>query len=110
MKCLTTAMMLFLSVAAGTTTVHAADPGAGEALAGEQCATCHGPAGISQNPEWPTLAGQYADYLERSMRQYRSGERQDPVMQGMAADLSDEDIRNLAAWYASQEGLEVIRY
>lgn len=99
--------LLFLAIAGNA---HAADPQAGEALASEQCAACHGPAGISQNPEWPTLAGQHADYLARAMRQYRSGERQDPVMQGIASDLSDEDIRNLAAWYARQEGLRTKRY
>lgn len=108
MKSVIAATSLLLLVIAGN--AHAADPQAGETLASEQCAACHGPAGISQNPEWPILAGQHADYLARTLRQYRSGERQDPVMQGMASGLSDEDIRNLAAWYARQEGLRTKRY
>ncbi len=88
----------------------AADLAAGEELAGQQCAACHGPTGVSQNPEWPTLAGQYADYMEKTLRQYRSGERENAVMQGIAAGLSDEDIRNTSAWYARQEGLKVKRH
>lgn len=67
------------------------------------CVACHGEAGIATAPQWPNLAGQYEDYLEHSLRAYRSGARQNAVMQGFAAQLSDEDIEDLAAWFASQE-------
>ena len=56
----------------------------------------------------PRLAGQYADYLEMALKEYRSGKRPNPVMAGMAAALSDEDIADLAAYFASQEGLDIL--
>ncbi len=108
MKSVIAAMsVLLLSISASA---QAADLEAAETLANEQCAACHGPTGVSQNPEWPIIAGQHADYLARTLRQYRRGERQDPLMQGIAAELSDEDIRNLAAWYARQDGLKTKKH
>ncbi len=86
----------------------AGDPVAGKAKADTVCIACHGPDGNSPLPENPILAGQYADYLELVLREYRSGIRPNPIMQGMAATLTDEDIANLAAWYASQTGLTVL--
>lgn len=69
------------------------------------CAACHGANGVSSNPEWPTLAGQHESYLLHSLRQYRSGERQNAIMAGQVMNLSDEDMRDLAAFYAAQPGL-----
>jgi cytochrome c553 len=68
------------------------------------CAACHGPNGVSQNPLYPSLAGQYRDYLEVSLKAYKSGARKNPVMAGMAAPLSDQDIKALAAYFAAQQG------
>ena len=82
--------------------VLAGDPEAGEALA-ESCAACHGADGNSNNPEWPKIAGQNERYLRDSLKAYRDGQRQDPLMMGEAANLSDEDIANLAAYYAAQD-------
>ncbi|CAN5283672.1 N/A [soil metagenome] len=69
------------------------------------CVSCHGEAGVAPSPAFPHLAGQYADYLARSLRQYKSGERRNPIMAGFAAQLGEEDIEELAAWYARQSGL-----
>ncbi len=81
---------------------------AGDAAAGEQkaatCAACHGADGVSQIPTNPILAGQYPSYLEHALKSYRSGSRQNAIMAGFAAQLSDQDIKDLAAWFASQEG------
>lgn len=66
------------------------------------CIGCHGANGNSTNPMWPKLAGQHAIYLAKAMRDFRSGARKDPVMSAMAKPLSDEDIANLAAYYAAQ--------
>ena len=81
--------------------------GAGDPKAGKEksasCAACHGADGNSTNPEWPKLAGQGARYLAKQLRDYRSGERVNATMNGMAAGLSDEDIEDLAAYYASNE-------
>lgn len=69
------------------------------------CAACHGQNGISMNPEWPSLAGQHESYLLHSLRQYKSGERQNAVMAGQVMMLSDDELRDLAAFYAAQVGL-----
>ena len=66
------------------------------------CTACHGEAGIATAPQWPNLAGQYRDYLEHSLLAYRSGARQNAVMQGFAAQLSDQDIEDLAAYFSAQ--------
>lgn len=69
------------------------------------CAACHGTDGVSPSPMWPSLAGQHRDYLVYTLKAYRDGERKDPVMIGQAAGLSDEDIEDLAVFYASHPGL-----
>ncbi len=86
----------------------AADPEAGQEKATALCIACHGEDGNSPLPENPRLAGQYSDYLELTLREYRAGIRTNPIMMGMAASLTDEDIANLAAWYSSQTGLTVL--
>ena len=67
------------------------------------CSACHGADGNSTNPVWPKLAGQHAAYVVKQLKAFKSGARKDPVMQGMAAPLSEQDMENLAAWYASQK-------
>ena len=78
---------------------------AGDITAGKEkaasCAGCHGTAGISNNPAWPNLAGQQKNYLEKQLRDFRSGKRQDPLMSPMAKPLSNGDIENLAAYFNS---------
>lgn len=74
------------------------------------CTACHGEAGISPANNWPNLAGQHKDYLVHSLKQYRDGGRKDPVMMGQAINLSDEDIKDIAAFYAEQSGLFTAQY
>ncbi|MEM7400403.1 MAG: cytochrome c [Pseudomonadota bacterium] len=78
---------------------------AGDAAAGKQksvtCAACHGGEGISPTGIWPNLAGQKEEYLVAQLKAYRDGTRENAQMSPMAANLSDEDIANLAAYYAS---------
>ena len=98
--------MLRIVLAAGLATclagnVFAADAAAGKAKASTVCASCHGAEGISANPIWPNLAGQKDAYLVKQLNDFKSGARKDPVMAGMAAALSDADIANIAAYYAS---------
>lgn len=80
----------------------AAAPGQDKATT---CAACHGPTGISAAPTWPNLAGQHRDYLEQAIRRYRDKARQDPVMQGQVAALTDQDVDELAAYFSAQSGL-----
>ncbi|MEX0604550.1 MAG: c-type cytochrome [Marinobacter sp.] len=81
----------------------AADAAAGKAKAAV-CAACHGADGIAQIPGYPNLAGQNEAYLVSSLKAYKSKQRnggQAAIMQAQAAGLSDDDIANLAAYYAS---------
>lgn len=74
--------------------------------AASTCVACHGQNGISVSPNWPTLAGQYEDYLRHALNQYRDGTRSNQVMAQMAAPLTDDDVKVLARYYATLEGLE----
>jgi len=80
----------------------------GEAAAGAAkaavCAACHGPKGIAVAPTFPNLAGQSATYLYVQLRAFKDGARENAVMQPLAKALSDRDIRNLAAHFASLPG------
>jgi cytochrome c553 len=67
------------------------------------CVMCHGQMGLSTNPGAPNLAGQPQVYLTEELKNYRSGKRQDPVMNVIAKPLTDTDIEDLAAWYSSIE-------
>ena len=82
---------------------------AGDIAAGKEksalCVSCHGADGNSTDPQFPRLAGQHANYLERALLDYRSGARKNPIMAGFAGGLTDDDIANLAAYYSSQTGV-----
>lgn len=77
-----------------------ADKEAGKAKS-TTCVACHGSNGISAIPMYPNLAGQKEAYLAIALKAYRDGTRKNMVMGPMAKPLSDEDIANLAAYYAS---------
>lgn len=69
------------------------------------CHACHGEDGnLALAPDYPIIAGQHFTYLVHSLRAYRDGEREHAVMSSFARDLSDQDIRDLAAWYSRQRG------
>jgi cytochrome c553 len=78
---------------------------AGDATAGRQkaamCQTCHGIDGVGKMPDVPNIGGESAFYLERQLKNFRSGERRHEQMSIVASGLSDQDIENLAAWYSS---------
>ncbi len=70
------------------------------------CAACHGERGDKAiQPSYPLLAGQYADYLEAALKQYRDGSRKNAIMNGQAANLSDSEIEALARYYSRQESV-----
>lgn len=79
---------------------------AGDAAAGRGktavCAGCHGQRGQSVIPINPSLAGQHATYLARALKAYRTGSRSNPTMASMVLALSDQDIEDIAAYYAAQ--------
>ncbi|MYZ47092.1 c-type cytochrome [Propylenella binzhouense] len=78
----------------------AADAAAGKSKA-QMCAVCHGLDGIGKNPDVPNLAGESPIYIAKQLHAFKSGQRQHEQMSIIAQSLSDDDIANLAAWYAS---------
>ena len=101
MKKMTTVAVCALMSIAGSA-LAAGDPEAGKAKATTVCAACHGPTGISAVPIYPDLAGQKEGYLASSLAAYKTGQRNNPIMQAQVAALSDQDMADLAAYYAAQ--------
>ena len=79
------------------------DLGKGAASFGQVCAACHAADGNSVIGANPKLAGQHPEYLVKQLTEFKSGKRANAVMSGMAAALSDEDMRNIGFWLASQQ-------
>lgn len=65
------------------------------------CFACHGTDGNSVDPQYPRLAGQYNMYLQQVLHEYKDGQRENPIMKGMVATLSDQDIEDVAAYFSS---------
>ncbi|HCM66237.1 MAG TPA: cytochrome c4, partial [Alcanivorax sp.] len=100
MKC----FKLFVLLAAVVATPFAlaeGDPEAGKEKA-QVCAACHGPDGNSPSGQYPSLAGQGEPYLIKQLKAYKSGERENAIMQGQAANLSEQDMQDLAAFFTEQ--------
>lgn len=80
---------------------------AGSASAGQGkaavCSACHGMDGNSVTPIWPSLAGQSEQFISKQLMDFKSGARKDDTMTAMAAPLSEQDVADLAAWFASQK-------
>lgn len=94
---------------AATLAFAAAGASAADIEAGKEksvvCQACHGPDGNGiGDPQYPNIAGQYADYLAKALHDYKSGKRKNAIMAGFATTLSDEDIENLSAYFAAQKG------
>ncbi|MFC7475483.1 c-type cytochrome [Dankookia sp. GCM10030260] len=92
-------MAAFVALCLSATPLAAADIEAGRQRA-ETCVVCHGADGITADPSIPSLAGQRERYLQWQLVFFRNGRRANPIMGPLAADLSDEDLRNLGAYFA----------
>lgn len=90
------------ALAAGAAAPAKADLAKGQEKATQMCVACHTADGSRGSPANPILQGQHADYLSKQLHEFKSGKRKNAVMSGMAAPLTDEDIRNLAAFYGSK--------
>ncbi|WP_052481119.1 c-type cytochrome [Gilvimarinus agarilyticus] len=66
------------------------------------CMSCHGPGGVSRVASYPSLAGLQYDYIVTQLRAFKSGSRENPMMNAMVASLSDTDMQHLAAYFAAQ--------
>lgn len=82
--------------------MHAGDAKAGETIAKQQCAACHGEDGNSMVPTFPNLAGQFEGYIADQLAKMKSGQRPVAEMAAIVADLTPEDMRNLGAYFAAQ--------
>lgn len=101
----TVAQIALLALALPAASAFAA-PGNAEAgkKLSQPCQACHGADGNATAPIYPKLAGQYADYLARSLAEYRDGERVNPIMAAFVENLSDQDVQDLAAFYSAMPG------
>ena len=99
------ALSVSLSHAEGSASKAPAKPdlAAGEAKFTAACAACHAADGNSGTPANPKLAQQHPEYLVKQLMEFKSGVRKNAIMQGMAAGLSDEDMKNIAFWLASKK-------
>lgn len=92
---------LSMLIAAGAQAAGNAEKG--KEKAAQICGACHGPEGNKPSaPDQPILAGQYYDYIVQALTDYKSGRRNNPIMKGFAASLSNEDMEDVAAWFSSR--------
>ena len=75
----------------------------GEASFGAVCASCHGADGNSGSPANPKLAQQHPEYLAKQLQEFKSGKRANAIMSGMVANLSEQDMKNIAAWLGTKQ-------
>jgi len=96
--------IVYATLAQGASPAPAAKPDLerGKQIASTVCVACHGADGNSPVPANPILAGQHADYLAAQLAAYKSGARANPIMAGMSAALTPEDMRNVAAYFSQQ--------
>ena len=102
MKTIKIALILMLSCTAFNSAADSGGPAKGQALS-STCAACHGTDGNSPAGDWPKLAGQHASYIVKQLQDYKSGARENAIMAGMAAALSEQDMQDLAAYFSSQQ-------
>ena len=79
------------------------DPAKAQKLVNDVCGACHGADGNSTSPAYPNLAGQHPEYIAKQLSEFKSGARKNAIMAPNAAKLTDEDMRNLAAYYSAQQ-------
>ncbi len=96
------AMMISITLIGGTH-AHAEGSVKEGAVKARACQVCHGKGGKSTKEAYPILAGQHAAYIRKQLFAFREGTRKDPIMNGMAASLSDQDIADVAAFFSSVE-------
>jgi cytochrome c553 len=80
-----------------------ADPAAGEAKFGAVCVACHGAGGNSGTPANPKLSQQHDAYVVKQLQEFKAGKRASPIMQGFASQLTDQDMKNVAAYLGAQK-------
>ncbi|MFO1219140.1 MAG: c-type cytochrome [Burkholderiaceae bacterium] len=77
----------------------------GQTISTQVCGACHMADGSRGSPANPIIAGQHPEYLAKQLSEFKSGKRDNPIMKGMAAPLSDDDVRNVTAFYAGKSAM-----
>src|ERR1700710_463773 len=95
--------VVLLGITAASLANAAGNIQAGQTKASTVCVACHGLDGNSVNPEWPSLAGQHEKYIAKQIKAFKAGERTNPLMSPIALTLTDQDIEDVAAYFASQK-------
>lgn len=99
---------LYLAGQSTDKTATASDGSAGQSKSAV-CQACHGPTGTGTQAIYPNLGGQHQNYLSKALHDFRDGSRANAIMSSFAGSLSDDDIEDIASWYASQSGLTEIQ-
>lgn len=102
LTCLTFAALAAPALAAEATTAAKPDAAKGQTIAANVCGACHASDGSRGAPANPILQGQHPEYLVKQLTEFKAGKRDNAIMKGFAATLSDEDMRNVAAFYAGK--------
>ncbi|MGY0197390.1 c-type cytochrome [Leptothrix sp. BB-4] len=97
------AVTLAASAQANEAAAAKVDPAKGATISGQVCGACHTADGSRGSPANPILQGQHAAYLVKQLTEFKSGKRENAIMKGFASGLSDEDMKNVAAFYASKQ-------
>jgi len=100
--------IFFILVFMFSTTIFAAGDYDNGKRKAQACVACHGVDGNSENIIYPKLAGQYQNYLIHSLNAYKNGERDNAIMNGFAATLSEQDILDISKYFSEQKGLKVL--
>jgi cytochrome c553 len=103
---LSCSLALLLAAAAthaAETAASAPEPAKGAAISTSVCAACHTNDGSRGSAANPIIQGQHPDYLVKQLAEFKAGQRENPIMRAMAAPLSDADMKNVAAFYASKQ-------
>ncbi len=93
-------ILLLLSLLISSVAFAKGDKVAGEEKVKQVCVACHGIDGQGIDDTYPKLAGQFADYMEKALSDYKSGDRKNAIMSGFAATLTEQDIENVSAFYS----------
>lgn len=103
----TLALLLAMAVmpthAAEATAAAKPDPAKGQAISTQVCGACHTADGSRGVPANPIIAGQHPEYLVKQLAEFKAGKRDNPIMKGFASTLSEDDMRNVAAFYAGAQ-------
>ncbi|TDR76529.1 c-type cytochrome [Paludibacterium purpuratum] len=94
------------TLAGGVSAQTQGDPAKGQVIVQQVCAACHGIDGNSVASTNPTLAGQHPAYIVSQLKAFKSSQRKNPIMLGMASALSDQDMQNVAAYFSQQKPKE----